>query len=49
VPAVTVQLTEQLLELATERAEQLGKSLDELYAEAIRRSRLTPSECSPSA
>jgi predicted DNA-binding protein len=37
VPTVTVQLTEQLLELATARAEQLGKSIDELYAEAIER------------
>lgn len=36
-PTVTVQLTEQLLELATARAEQLGKSIDELYAEAIDR------------
>jgi hypothetical protein len=37
VPTVTVQLTEQLLELATERAELLGKPIDELYAEAIDR------------
>jgi hypothetical protein len=37
VPTVTVQLTEQLLELATARAEQLGKSIDELTAEAIDR------------
>lgn len=36
-PTVTVQLTEQLLELATARAEQLGKSIDELTAEAIDR------------
>jgi hypothetical protein len=37
VPTVTVQLTEQLLELATARAEQLGKPIDELYAQAIDR------------
>lgn len=37
VPTVTVQLTEQLLELVTAQAEQLGKSIDELYAEAIER------------
>jgi hypothetical protein len=37
VSTVTVQLTEQLLDLATARAEQLGKSVDELYAEAIDR------------
>jgi predicted transcriptional regulator len=37
VPTVTVQLPEQLLELATARAEQLGKSIDVLYAEAIDR------------
>lgn len=36
-PTVTVQLTEQLLELAGARAEQLGMSIDELYAEAIDR------------
>jgi hypothetical protein len=36
-PTVTLQLTEQLLELATARAEQLGKSIDELFAEAIDR------------
>ncbi len=36
-PTVTLQLTEQLLELATARAEQLGRSIDELYAEAIDR------------
>jgi len=36
-PSVTVQLTEQLLELAGARAEQLGKSLDDLFAEAIDR------------
>jgi len=35
VPTVTVQLTDQLLELATARAERLGKPIDELYAEAI--------------
>jgi hypothetical protein len=36
-PTVTVQLTEQLLELATARAEDLGKSMDELFAESIDR------------
>ena len=36
-PTVSVQLTEQLLELATARAKELGKSIDELYAEAIDR------------
>ena len=36
-PTVSVQLTEQLLELATARAEQLGTSIDELYADAIDR------------
>jgi hypothetical protein len=37
VPTVTVQVPEQLLELATARAEQLGKPIDELYAESIDR------------
>jgi len=37
VPTVTVQLTEELLELATAQAEELGKSIDELYAAAIDR------------
>ena len=36
-PTVTVQVPDQLLELATARAEQLGKPIDELYAESIDR------------
>jgi predicted transcriptional regulator len=37
VPTVTVQQPEQLLELAIPRDEKLGKSIDELYGEAIDR------------
>jgi len=36
-PRIRVGVPEQLLKVAEERAEQLGKSLDELYVEAIER------------
>lgn len=36
-PRVRVSVPEDLLKVAAERAEQLGKDLDELYAEAIER------------
>ena len=36
-PRIGVRVPEELLKVATARAEELGKSLDELYAEAIER------------
>jgi predicted transcriptional regulator len=36
-PRIRVTVPDQLLEVATARGEQLGKSIDELYAEAIAR------------
>ena len=36
-PRIRVGVPDELLKAATARAEQLGKSLDELYAEAIER------------
>jgi predicted transcriptional regulator len=36
-PRIRVTLPERLLEVATTRGEELGKSLDELYVEAIER------------
>jgi predicted transcriptional regulator len=36
-PRIRVSLPEQLLEVATAKGEQLGKSVDELYVEAIER------------
>lgn len=36
-PRIRVSVPDQLLKAATRRAEQLGKDLDELYAEAIER------------
>jgi hypothetical protein len=37
VPQIGVILPDQLLKVATAKAEELGKSLDELYAEALER------------
>jgi predicted DNA-binding protein len=36
-PRIRVAVPEQLLEAATAKSEQLGKNIDELYAEAIER------------
>jgi metal-responsive CopG/Arc/MetJ family transcriptional regulator len=36
-PRIRISVPEQLLNVATTRAEELGKSVDELYAEAIER------------
>jgi metal-responsive CopG/Arc/MetJ family transcriptional regulator len=36
-PRIKVSVPDELLRVAVERAEQLGQSLDELYAEAIER------------
>jgi metal-responsive CopG/Arc/MetJ family transcriptional regulator len=36
-PRIRVSVPDELLKVAAERAEQVGKNLDELYAEAIER------------
>jgi len=36
-PRIKVTVPEELLKVATERAEKLGKTIDELYGEAIER------------
>jgi predicted DNA-binding protein len=36
-PRIRVSVPDELLKVATAKAEQLGKSLDEVYAEAIER------------
>ena len=48
-PRIRVGVPEQLLKVAEERAEQLGKSLDELYIEAIERYVNATKDSSPGA